>query len=404
MDVQETGSSNFSAELHGQTFCSLRRGKASLSPWIAVLAAVLVWIASIPVVSAETIRVALQQQAESITLTSLHGLLITSNGDEKLAAGRSVRISVSASSSGLMIDGRQVRSDRAELRGRNGEVVLNGVTLPGKVIVKRQNNGMLVVNELDLEEYVKGVVPAEMNPGWHPEALKVQAIAARTYAVYQMRQVGKKDFDILSSTKDQVYQGRSSNAAVLRAVEQTRNLILTYGELPIFAAYHSTAAGPTEDAIYVWSSVDVPYLKGVECPFDMNSPHYQWRTDVSLSLLEGRLREEGFPVGVIASIDPMSYTRSGRVAQIRILHSDGELFLRGEDLRRTVGYVTLASTMFDFELTGLRIQFTGRGAGHGVGLCQWGAKELAERGYSAETILHYYYPGTEIRTLTSLPR
>jgi len=136
----------------------------------------------------------------------------------------------------------------------------------------------------------------------------------------------------------------------------------------------------------------------------MNSPHYQWRTDVSLSLLEGRLREEGFPVGVIASIDPMSYTRSGRVAQIRILHSDGELFLRGEDLRRTVGYVTLASTMFDFELTGLRIQFTGRGAGHGVGLCQWGAKELAERGYSAETILHYYYPGTEIRTLTSLPR
>ena len=100
----------------------------------------------------------------------------------------------------------------------------------------------------------------------------------------------------------------------------------------------------------------------------------------------------------------MSYSRSGRVAQIRILHSDGELFLRGEDLRRIVGYVTLASTMFDFELAGPRIQFTGRGAGHGVGLCQWGAKELAERGYSAETILHYYYPGTEIRTLTSLPR
>ena len=403
MDVQETGTGNFSSEQNGQPFCSLLRGKASLSSWIAVLAAVLVWIASIPVVFAETIRVALQQQAESITLTSLHGLLITSNGDEGSSAGRSVRISVSANSSGLMIDGRQVRSDRAELRGRNGEVVLNGVTLPGRVIVKRQNNGMLVVNELDLEEYVKGVVPAEMNPAWHPEALKVQAIAARTYALYQMRQVGKKDFDILSSTKDQVYQGRSSNAAVLRAVEQTRNLIVTYGELPIFAAYHSTAAGPTEDAIYVWS-MDVPYLKGVECPFDMDSPHYQWRTDVSLPLLERRLREEGVSVGVIASIDPMSYTRSGRVAQIRILHSDGELFLRGEDLRRIVGYVTLASTMFDFELTGLRIQFTGRGAGHGVGLCQWGAKALAERGYSAETILHYYYPGTEIRTLTSLSR
>ena len=398
---QRTGS--FSDSLLGCLW-SLPRRKTSLFPCIAVVAAVTVWIASTPVASAETIRVALQQQAESITLTSLHGLLIRSNGDEKLSAGRSVRISVGSNGSGLMVDGRQVRSDRAELRGRHGDLVLNGVTLPGRVIVKRQNNGMLVVNELDLEEYIKGVVPAEMNPAWHPEALKVQAIAARTYALYQMRQVGKKDFDILSSTKDQVYLGRNgSNAAVLRAVEQTRNLILTYGELPIFAAYHSTAAGPTEDAMYVWS-MDVPYLKGVECPFDMDSPHYQWRTDVSIPLLERRLREEGFSVGVIASLDPMSYTRSGRVAQIRILHSDGELLLRGEDLRRIVGYVTLASTMFDFELTGLRIEFTGRGAGHGVGLCQWGAKALAERGYSAETILHYYYPGTEIRTLTSLPR
>src|SRR6184192_787773 len=238
MDMQETGTGNFSAELNGQAFCSLLRGKASLSPWIGVLALVLVWIASIPVVSAETIRVALQQQAESITLTSLHGLLITSNGDEKLADGRSVRISVSANSSGLMIDGRQVRSDRAELRGRNGEVVLNGVTLPGRVIVKRQNNGMLVVNELDLEEYVKGVVPAEMNPGWHPEALKVQAIAARTYALYQLRQNGsngKKDFDVLASTKDQVYRGRAgADGPGGRAVEQTRDLVLAYNDQPVF--------------------------------------------------------------------------------------------------------------------------------------------------------------------------
>jgi stage II sporulation protein D len=304
----------------------------------------------------------------------------------------------------LVVDGRRSRADQVELWGKNGEVLLNGMTLAGRVIVKRQNNRLLVVNELDLEEYIKGVVPFEMNPAWHPEALKVQAIAARTYAVYQMRYGAKKEFDILASTKDQVYRGRGgSNAAVVRAVEQTRHLILTYGGIPIFAAYHSTAAGPTEDAMNVWS-IDVPYLKGVECPFDMDSPHYQWRTDVALPLLERRLREEGFPVGVIASIDPMSFSRSGRVAQVRILHSEGELLLRGEDLRRVVGYTLLASTMFDFEVTGLRVQFTGRGAGHGVGLCQWGAKELAERGYSAETILQYYYPGTDIRILTSLPR
>jgi stage II sporulation protein D len=353
---------------------------------------------------AELIRVALLQQVESLTLASPQGLIITTNGDEELSNGRSVTIFVGANGSGLMVDGRRLRAEKVELRGRNGEIILNAMTLPGRVIVRRQGNRLLVVNELDIEEYLKGVVPVEMNPAWHLEALKVQAIAARTYAIYQMRQGGKKDFDILSSTKDQVYRGRNNvHPTVLRAVEQTRNLILTYGGLPIFAAYSSTAAGTTEDAMYVWS-MDLPYLKGVECPFDMDSPHYQWRTDVAIPHLERRLREEGFPVGIIASIDPAFFSRSGRVAQVRILHSDGELFLRGEDLRRIVGYTVLASTMFDFEVAGLRIQFTGRGAGHGVGLCQWGAKVLAERGYSAETILDYYYPGTEIRTLTSLPR
>jgi len=150
--------------------------------------------------------------------------------------------------------------------------------------------------------------------------------------------------------------------------------------------------------------VDLPYLKGVECPFDLNSPWYQWRTDVGLAMLEQRLRDEGFPVGVIASLAPATYTKAGRVVQVRILHSGGELYVKGDDLRRVLGYTVLPSTQFDFDVVGLQVQFAGRGNGHGVGLCQWGAKELAERGYSAETILRYYYPGTDIRDLDSLPR
>src|SRR5437870_5181651 len=101
---------------------------------------------------------------------------------------------------------------------------------------------------------------------------------------------------------------------------------------------------------------------------------------------------------------PKTRCIAGAVAQVRVLHSDGELYLKGEDLRRVLGYTVVASTQFDIEFSGLRLQFTGRGAGHGVGLCQWGAKELAERGYPAETILRYYYPGTELRELASLPR
>ncbi len=365
-----------------------------------LLFSLLVVLLAGPVLAGETVRVAILQNADSVSLLAPSGLIVRAGGEDLNVNGRTV--TVTAGSSGLAVDGRRLRSDRIEVRGRRGEVSINGLTVGGRTIIKRQNGRMMVINELGLEEYLKGVVPAEMNAAWHPEALKVQAIAARTYALYQIRQNGKKDFDLVATTKDQAYLGRAqADGPAGRAVDETRGQVLVFSDLPIFAAFHSTAAGPTEDAINVWS-MDVPYLKGVECPFDMNSPYYQWRTDVSMPLLEKRLREEGYPVGVVATIAPAVYSKAGRVAQVRILHSDGELYLRGEDLRRVIGYTTLASTQFDLEVFGLRVQFMGRGAGHGVGLCQWGAKELAERGYAAEAILRYYYPGTDIRDLSRL--
>ena len=354
-----------------------------------------------PASAAETIRVALVQNAETVTAASSSGLIIKAPNDDVDSNGR---ITVAAGPSGLVVDGQRLRSDRIEVRGRNGEVTVNGLTVAGRVTIKRQNGKLAAINEVAIEDYVKGVVPSEMNPSWSFEALKAQAIASRTYGLYKIRQNGKKDFDVVASTKDQVYKGRAgADGPAGRATDETRGQVLVFQDEPILAAFFSTAAGPTEDALNVWS-VDLPYLKGVECPFDMNSPYFQWRTDVWLPLLEQRLREEGFPVGVIASLSPAYYTKAGRVSHVRILHSDGELHVKGEDLRRVLGYTVLASTQFDFEVVGFQIQFTGRGAGHGVGLCQWGAKELAEKGYSAEAIVRYYYPGTDIRDISSLPR
>lgn len=358
-------------------------------------------LAPSPANAAETIRVALVQNAEAVTAASSSGLVIKAPNDEIDPNGR---ITVTAGPSGLVVDGQRLRSDRIEVRGRNGEVTVNGLTVAGRVTIKRQNGKLAAINEVAIEDYVKGVVPSEMNPSWSFEALKAQAIAARTYGLYKIRQNGKKDFDVVASTKDQVYKGRAgADGPGGRATDETRGQVLVFQDEPILAAFFSTAAGPTEDALNIWS-VDLPYLKGVECPFDMNSPYFQWRTDVWLPLLEQRLREEGFPVGVIAGLSPAYYTKAGRVSHVRILHSDGELHVKGEDLRRVLGYTVLASTQFDFEVVGFQIQFTGRGAGHGVGLCQWGAKELAEKGYSAEAIVRYYYPGAEIRDISSLSR
>ena len=151
----------------------------------------------------------------------------------------------------------------------------------------------------------------------------------------------------------------------------------------------------------VWSN-EVPYLKGVDCPFDAKSPFYQWRVELNVEQLEQTLRNQGVAVGTIATVTPFAYSKAGRVTRLRILHSQGELILRGEELRRLIGYRVVPSTQFDVEALGHELVLTGRGHGHAVGLCQWGAKELADQGYAFDAILQYYFPGTELVRLGTL--
>lgn len=275
----------------------------------------------------------------------------------------------------------------------------------GVVQLVRRGKRRLLINRVDLEEYVKGVVPAEVNSAWHPEMLKVQAVATRTYALYQRMLNSTRAYDVAAGIQDQVYRGRQGiDARVTAAVESTKGMVVTYQGAPIYAAFSSTAAGVTEDAMTVWSK-DLPYLKGVECPFDIESPYYQWSASVKIETLEKNLRQQGFSVGKISDIAPQSYSRAGRVATLRVMHSNGELVIRGEDLRKAVGYTIVPSTQFTVQSIGQDLLLSGYGAGHAVGLCQWGAKELAELGYSFSSILSYYYPGTELRdaALTQTP-
>ena len=325
----------------------------------------------------------------------------------------------------FLVNGTRIAGDQITLRAGDHDLKLwvprstggaNGSSLQstdektalhvsGLVHLLRRGKGVLVINQVDLEEYVKGVVPAEVNSAWHPEMLKVQAIAARTYALYQHMLSASRDYDVAASIQDQVYRGRQGvDSRVQEAVESTRGLVVTHDGAPIYAAFSSTAAGITEDAMIVWSK-DLPYLKGVECPFDVESPYYQWRASFKISTLERNLRSQGFSLGTIATMTPVSFSRAGRVAKLRILHSKGELIVRGEELRKAVGYTVIPSTQFTIESMGQDVVLAGYGAGHAVGLCQWGAKELAELGYSYSTILRYYYPGTELQNvgLTKMP-
>ena len=370
--------------------------------------------------AASTIRVLLAGDVQQLEITSSQTIVVTDDQQEARPYRAAVRIEMRGRA--MFLNGTPVGTDRLMVRARSHDLDLwlpskgnrtpqqagsekDAMQVSGAIQLLRKGKGLLVVNHVDLEEYVKGVVPAEVNATWHLELLKVQAVAARTYALYQQRLSPTRSYDVVAGIQDQVYRGRQGiDARVALAVESTRGLVVTYQGAPIYAAFSSTAAGLTEDAMNVWSK-DLPYLKGVECPFDVESPFYQWKVSLQLDTLEKKLRKQGFMLGTIRAISPLTHSRAGRVATLRILHSDGELIIRGEDLRKAVGYTVVPSTQFTVESIGDDLVLAGYGAGHAVGLCQWGAKELAELGYSFASILNYYYPGTELRdaSLTQAP-
>ncbi|MCS6897592.1 MAG: SpoIID/LytB domain-containing protein [Nitrospira sp.] len=365
--------------------------------------------------AAPAIRVLLAAEIQQLDVRATPVLWVT---DEQ-GVGRSFRgtkIRIEMRGQRLFLNGVPIAGDRLMLRAGNRHLTIwlpnqggrrNGTVSPrveespawqvnGLVQVIARGNGLLIVNHIDLEEYVKGVLPGEVNSSWHREMLKAQAVAARTYALYHHMLSGSRDYDVVAGTQDQVYQGRRGiDGRVEQAVDSTKGEVVTYEGAPIYAAFSSTAAGLTEDAAVVWSK-DLPYLKGVECPFDIESPYYQWKISFKIETLEQSLRRQGFDVGAIATLAPLSYSRSGRVATLRVLHSKGVLILRGEELRKAVGYTVVPSTQFTIDSFGEEVVLSGYGAGHAVGLCQWGAKELAELGYSYASILRYYYPGTEL--------
>lgn len=280
----------------------------------------------------------------------------------------------------------------------NGIMNLNGRPFRGKAEVAVDTDGKLVlINELSLEDYLKGVINREISSAWEIDAVMAQAIVARTYALYKKRDRTNRFYDLESSVLDQVYGGAETEDARVRyAVENTEGLVLTYNDKLIKPYYFSTCGGYTEDGNNVWGEAK-PYLKMVRCKYCKSSPAFNWTQNLPLSKIESVLRSAGYRINGINSIKVLSQYDSGRIKKIRISGESGVATLTGVDFRRIIGYDVIKSTMFNVLIEGSSAVFKGKGSGHGVGLCQWGAKGMAEDGYNYKEILEHYFPGTIIR-------
>jgi stage II sporulation protein D len=253
-----------------------------------------------------------------------------------------------------------------------------------------------------VDEYVSGVLYHEVAPWWPMEALRAQAIVARTFALYQAKVNAHKDYDLVSTAYSQVYGGRTSERGrTSKAVRLTKNKVLTYKNKIFPTFYHATCAGHTENAANLWN-INIPPLRGRECRFCQRSPHFKWKKNISLKGIEEALEKANFKVGLIKSIKVLDRDISKRITDLEITSTRGRIKVDANHFRLAVGPNLIKSTNFTVEIKRREAYFSGLGWGHGVGMCQWGAFFMAKKRFNAEQILGYYYPESRLRNIEDI--
>lgn len=282
----------------------------------------------------------------------------------------------------------------------NGHISVNGRPYRGSIEIASGKQGLLVINEVPIEAYLAGIINNEISSKWHEDVIKTQAVIARTYALFNRNKRSGSPWHVESSVMGQVYSGAAAeDQAAVKAVAATAGEVLMYDDEPALTVYHSNAGGMTESSRAVWSR-DYPYLMPVESSFDAGAPRFEWDYTATAAGLGEELRRTGRSIGDPIELEVMETTSSGRVKALAIRDANGrEIRLTGEELRSAVGYSVIRSAMFTVERGGEMFLFKGKGSGHGVGLSQWGAKGMAEKGYSYRQILLHFYPGTSLTKL-----
>jgi stage II sporulation protein D len=280
---------------------------------------------------------------------------------------------------------------------RETALFVGGKLYRGGLEVKGREGGLMLVNRVDLEEYLYGVLPQEVPVGWEMATLRAQAIVARTYALYKRKANGTADYDVSAHyLQDQRYDGYGAEQPrATQAVNETRGLVLTCAGALIPAYYHAESAGYTENSEDVWSSAH-PCLRAVKADVYPASPYLQWSASLALPDIQAALLKSGNRVGAVQRLEPLERSATGRILRLKITHAQGAVVLRGTDFRMALGPEVIRSTRFTVEIRGGRALFNGQGWGHGVGMCQWCSQAMAELGYDYEAILKHYYRGAEL--------
>lgn len=403
-----------------------------------------------------TIRVGLLKGRKAVSIGADMAFVVRDiNSGMGLRKVDNGKLEIISKGGGLHIGGKAIAGKRILLksanRGRSAIFDIDGNKYRGEIEIAWKNGSFSIINIIPVDEYLMGVVPQEMSPSWPIEALKAQAVAARTFALKNRGRHDAEGFDVCTSTHCQAYAGESAESSRSdEAVRLTRGKVITYNGELIESMFHTDSGGMTENSENVWGS-KLPYLRSVK---ELKEKTMPWQQKYALKEVQARLLRNGHDIGRIRSIElsPLTIgmkssdrTQSGRVSVVRFHGERGTVAISGENMRSIFG---LKSTLFDIKLETFRtprvkvhistpddrrsrkpgrdsaigleglpnaeetqadsrlrqlsgeddenIVFFGYGWGHGLGMSQHGAKAYADSGMKYDHILSHYYTGTVV--------
>ncbi len=266
----------------------------------------------------------------------------------------------------------------------------------GTVCVSMYRGKLLVVNHVDIEDYLLSVVPSESIPSWPLETLKAQAVAARTYAYYQVLHRKNRPYDLVDNEGDQAYGGvDKENPKTTKAVRLTEGQVLVYQGRPILAMYMANSGGYTADPKAVFDLYK-PYLVARPDPASLKGKMAHWKRIFTVAEVEKRLRKIGIKINGLINIKPAKIGPSGRIIKIKLITKHGTEILRTRTTLRIA--LNLPDILLSIRKIGNKFIFQGGGFGHGVGYSQWGSAIMGKT-HSYLDILSFYYPGAKIKKL-----
>jgi len=352
--------------------------------------------------SGPRIRVAILRGSPAIKLKSAAKIFVTEvKTGQKYQLVPNASYEISASGGMITVAGQRISSPVKLMTADGGDRMrFSGRLYKGDILLRAAGPGRLdIIESLSLEDYLCGVLPAEMSPDWPLEALKAQAVASRTYALKQLNP--SKDYDITDGVEMQVYKGSAvTSPRIAEAVYSTKGEILRYKKKLVTAFFHACCGGHTTATSSAWGEDLIKPLSGVADSFCSDSHHYRWELFIASRDLLTFIQKQGSTALKIKGVKMHKKDRSGRSISLKFSTDQGNTTALVKELRNYAGTFEFKSTYIT-KITPVKngYEFEGRGWGHGVGMCQEGAKTMANQGRLYRKILRHYYPGAAIERI-----